>query len=1404
MNHSHSPVENGMEVAIVGMSCRFPGADHIDTFWKNLKNGVESVSLFSDEELQEAGIDQETLQHPNYKKAGGAIFGTEWFDLNVFQYSPKEAEVMDPQLKILHECAWEALEHSGYCPDTVKGLIGTYIGCSTNLYWLDTVYRHATGFLKEAELLNGSQFFSTRLSHKLNLKGPSYTVQTACSSSLVAVHLACQALLSGDCDMALAGGVSITLPEKRGYFYQEGMILSQDGKCRPFDASARGTVNGNGAGIVVLKRLEDAIASGDFIHAIVKGSAINNDGANKVSFTAPSVEGQADVIRTAHHISEVEPESISYVEAHGTGTILGDPIEVEALKLAFNTEKQGFCGIGSVKANIGHLDNAAGVAGFIKTAIALKNRMIPPSINYEKPNPKINFENSPFYVNKELTKWNNRGYPLRAGVSSFGMGGTNAHVILEEAPERGSSDQGRKFQLLSFSAQTEKSLEDQTKKLAGYLNQEDNVKLADLSYTLLTGRKNLKYRRMLVVSTKEEAKRELLSLDPAKVQTVMDDGSNKQMILMFPGQGTQYVNMGLELFREEKVFRDEMNRCFHLLEEISGLNWQEVIYPSEINGKIDQTLYTQPSLFAFEYSLAKMLMEYGIRPDGMIGHSIGEYTAACLAGVFSLKDALKLVYERGKLMQQLPKGSMVSVMASGQEIMPFLSEKLSIAAVNGPFACVVSGPNEEIILFEEQLASKGMSYKKLATSHAFHSSMMEPILEAYKERLREIDFHPPSIPYLSNVTGEWITASEATSPDYWVHHLRHTVRFSDGISQLLTGGDYLFVEVGPGRALSTLVRQQSRGKLSTSIVNTVRHPKEEVSDEQYLLQTIGKLHMQGVKIDWSSYFANEKRHRIPLPTYSFDRKLYRLHQNAEHDVPEAPYIEEHPAESKQASSSPDGKEQKIIEAFKDVTGVYPISRQDDFFEIGGSSLTAVNVVARLQKDFDISINHLFQYPRVSDLAKHMTDKKASHRVDKAALAKYLTARRKSHRLVEDETMQELRHVYENKNNRYVEADLSRERNYKEILLTGATGYLGAYLLYELLTKFNSFIHLIVRGDNQAAAEKRLKEKICSYFGPSFYDEYKQKIVVYNGDLTKKELGLDRITYQYLSETIECIIHSAGNVSHFGNEAESYKANVVSTQHMVDFALSGSRKDFNHISTLAVASGVVLNKRDILFTEYDDDLGQTIEHPYPKTKLQAEKLVMEARNKGIKANIFRVGNIVFDSSSGRFQENIEQNSLYTMMKSYLRIGLVPEMDRDTDFSCVDDVSRAIINLFAKEALINETYHIFNPNYVSLADILTTPGLTIDVKEVSIEAFIDYIFDEKQSERFASDLYALQLHSVGEDLTLTEESIQTIFHILADKTNQLLGRTGFVWNDLNERMIKKMIEHGQNVDFFSKTK
>ncbi|MBW4500874.1 MAG: SDR family NAD(P)-dependent oxidoreductase [Scytonema hyalinum WJT4-NPBG1] len=869
-------------IAIIGISGRFPGANNVAEFWHNLQAGIESISQLTDEELLSAGVAPSCLDDSNYVKASGVLNDLDLFDAAFFDFNPKEAEITDPQHRLFLECAWEALESAGYDSNRCESRIGVYAGATLNNYLCFDLNSDKFGSAQSYQKLigNDKDFLSTRVSYKLNLTGPSLTVQTACSTSLVAISLACQSLINYQCDMALAGGVSIRVPHKTGYLSQPGGTLSPDGHCRAFDAQAQGTTVGNGVGVVLLKRLEDAIADGDHIYAVIKGWAINNDGSLKVGYTAPSVDGQAEAIAEAIMLAGVEPETISYVEAHGTGTTLGDPIEIAALTKVFrsSTEKKGFCAIGSVKTNIGHLDAAAGVTGLIKTALSLKHQQIPPSLNFEQPNPQIDFDNSPFYVNTKLTQWQQDLSPRRAGVSSLGMGGTNAHVILEEAPTLASSSPSRPWQLLVISAKTESALETATDNLAQHLMQHPDLNLADVAYTLQVGRKEFNHRRILVCQDIQDAVNALENRDSQRVFTHYQEPCERPITFMFPGQGSQYVNMGKELYQTEPIFREYVDRCCLILRPLLDLDLRSVIYPQESDTetaqeKLKQTSLAQPALFVIEYALAQMWMSWGISPSAMIGHSIGEYVAACLAGVMSLEDALTLVAMRGRLMQQLPSGSMLSIPLSEAEVKPLLNENLSLAASNAPSSCVVSGTHAAIDELSERLIAQGLEYRRLHTSHAFHSQMMEPILQAFIAEVKKITLNPPQIPFISNLTGTWISAQEATNPNYWASHLRQTVRFADGISVLLQEPNRILLEVGAGRTLYTFVKQQAGGT-QQAILSSLRHPKEEQADVAFLLNTLGRLWFFGVSVDWSNFYASERRHRIPLPTYPFERQRY--------------------------------------------------------------------------------------------------------------------------------------------------------------------------------------------------------------------------------------------------------------------------------------------------------------------------------------------------------------------------------------------------------------------------------------------------------------------------------------------------------------------------------------------------
>lgn len=864
------------DIAVIGMSGRFPGARNIEEFWDNLIKGRETISFFSDKELKEAGISPVEYKNPNYVKAKGIIEDIDAFDADFFSYPPKEAERMDPQIRILHECSWEALENAGYDPDAFEGMIGCYFGANENHEWIRRVQAITanTPEFYDAFLLNYRDYIATRISYKFDLKGPSFTLLTACSTSLVAIHLACQGLMSGECHMALAGGVSLSLPQKRGYLFQEGLMVSSDGHCRTFDARADGTVFGDGAGVVVLKPLEKALFDRDNICAVVKGSAVNNDGNGKVGFTAPSVEGQTSVIDAALKAAGVRPDSVGYVEAHGTGTLLGDPIEIEALKKAFRSKRKKFCRVGSVKTNIGHINIASGISSFIKTVLSLKQGLIPPTLHFETPNPNIDFTNSPFQINTRLLKWERDGFPRRAGVSAFGFGGTNAHIVLEEAPRQRPSKKIRPKQLLLLSAKTRQALDASAARLARHLTENPHTDLADAAYTLSVGRKDFPFRRTIVCGEIEEA------LPALENETSFSEAvKEKPVVFMFPGQGAQYVNMGLNLYRYEPIFHEQVDRCAGILSRYLGLDIREIIYPTEQKkeeaaARIDQTEIAQPAVFTISYALAQLWKEWGVKPRVLIGHSIGECAAACLAGVMSVEDAIRMLVERGKLMQKLPPGAMLAVSLPRDELMTHLGEGLCLAAVNSPSLCVVSGPPESVGALRVELRKQGVASQYLATSHAFHSEMMEPVVRSFSRVLHDMTFKAPRIPIVSTVMADWINPEEITEPSYWARNIRQTVLFSEAVQRIQQEVDGVFLEVGPGRTLSSFVRMHFRKAGKNAALSSMKTAKEGKPDEEFLLTSLGKLWQAGVKIDWPAFYSREKRRRIPLPSYPFERKRF--------------------------------------------------------------------------------------------------------------------------------------------------------------------------------------------------------------------------------------------------------------------------------------------------------------------------------------------------------------------------------------------------------------------------------------------------------------------------------------------------------------------------------------------------
>ncbi len=894
------------DIAIIAMAGRFPGAPGVEQLWQNLCDGVEAISSFSEAELLAAGIDPLLIQNPQYVRAKPTLRDVDLFDPAFFGYTPREAELMDPQQRLFHECAWEVLEQAGYDTQRYPGLIGVFAGANLNFYMLHMATDPLlVGAITDNVVLeNDKDALATNISYRLNLRGPSFAVQTFCSTSLVAVHLACRSLLGGECDMALAGGVSVRVPVQEGYLYKPGDQVSPDGRCRTFDARAEGTIFGDGVGLVVLKRLADALEDGDTIHAVIKSSAINNDGDLKVGYTAPSVVGQSEVIATALRGAAIDPASIGYVEAHGTATKLGDPIEVAALTKAYRafTQERQFCAISSVKPNVGHLDRAAGVTGLIKAAMVLKRDLIPPLLHFQSPNPEIDFEGSPFFVPTALLPWPEQDGPRRAAVNSLGVGGTNAHVIVEQAPAAPPSGPSRPFQLLLLSARTPAALDAAARDLRGFLQANPDTPLADVAHTLQVGRRVFEHRRALVCRDREEACRLLGSGDPARVFQRAQRPASRSVALLIGGMGEQYAGMGRELYEGEPVFRACVDRCCAFLAPLLGLDLRALLYPDTPDslaapakpdlramlgrggaaaapaGPLHQTALAHPALFVTNYALAELLRSWGILPKALLGYSLGEYVAACLSGVFSLEDALRIVAARARLIQGQPAGAMLAVALGQAQLAPYLGVGLSLAAANSPSTCVVAGAPEAVAALHKRLTAGGVSARQVETDHAFHSPLLAPAAPELAALIATVPLRPPQIPYVSNLTGTWITAEQATDPDYWARHLCQPVRFADGVAALLAQPDLVLLELGPGQNLGSFVRQHpgcTRERMG-EVLGALRGRNEIQGDLPTLLTALGRLWLLDVSVDWAAFAGGERRRRVPLPTYPFERQRYWL------------------------------------------------------------------------------------------------------------------------------------------------------------------------------------------------------------------------------------------------------------------------------------------------------------------------------------------------------------------------------------------------------------------------------------------------------------------------------------------------------------------------------------------------
>ena len=1003
-------------IAIVGLAVRFPGAPDAGRFWENLCAGVESITFFDREELRAAGTDPALLDHPHFVRAAGRLEGVELFDAGFFQYNAREASVIDPQQRIFLECAWEALEDAACDPETCAGPIGVYAGVSASTWLYHLLTRRRPGDAVDWLLSlvgNDKDFVSTRTSYKLGLTGPSFTVQSACSTSLVATHLACQGLLNGECDVALAGGASIAIPQERGYLYSPAGIMSPDGHCRAFDARARGTVTGSGVGVVVLKRLEDALADGDRIRAVIRGSAVNNDGSHKAGFTAPSSEGQGRVIAEALAVAGVAPRTLSYVEAHGSGTPLGDTIEVAALSRVFAAVTgPRRCALGSVKTNLGHLDAAAGIAGLIKTALALEHRALPPSLHFEEPSPRLRLDEGPFYVPTRLSPWPAGPAPRRAGVSSFGLGGTNVHVVLEEAPEVPEPAPSRPWQLLLLSARTPGALEAATDRMSAHLAAHPEQDFADVAYTTQVGRRAFPQRRMLVCRDRLDAAAALAGRDPGRLLSGAEEMAGRPVAFVFPGLGEHHPEMGRGLYEQEPGFRERIDRCAELLLPVLGADLREVLYPArstahrgtaapggvdlrallgrgpaaaaDTDGRLDRTAWAHPALFAVEIALAGLWQDFGIVPQAVMGYSLGEYAAACIAGVFSLEDALLLVARRAQMIEELPEGAMLAVPLAAAEVHDLLGGGLALAAANGPRVSVVAGPPAEVEQLESRLAAQGLACRRLRTRHAFHCGLMEPVAERLTRLVAEVPRRAPEIPCLSNVTGTWLRPEDATDPAYWARHLLGTVRCEDNLAALWSEPGRILLETGPGQSLASLALQHparaAAGTADALALPSLAGAYERQDDQAALLTALGRLWLAGVRVDWRRFHAGSPRRRAGLPTYPFERRRYGLDDLAPGTGPAEAGAPSFAAAGTSVHARPHlanayvapqtDLEHHIARLWQELLGVDQVGAHDSFFALGGHSLLATQVISRLLDalGIELSLEQIFTAPTVAELA----------------------------------------------------------------------------------------------------------------------------------------------------------------------------------------------------------------------------------------------------------------------------------------------------------------------------------------------------------------------------------------------------------------------------------------------------
>jgi len=1279
-------------IAIVGMSIRAPGARTPDEFWQNICEKVESVSWFNPDQLEASGVPAQLYNDPDYVPAAAVLPDADLFDAEVFGISRTEATMLDPQHRLFLECAWEALESSGHDPHRFDGAIGVYGGSFMNRY-LFNLYTNeafvASPSVNYAWRYNDKDFMTGQVAYLLNLQGPAITVQTACSTSLVATHLACQALLSHDCDFALAGGVAVRVPLSAGYLAPEGAMFSPEGRCRPFDAAARATLPGDGCAIVALRRLSDAIADGDTIRAVIRATAINNDGRNKVSFTAPSPEGQMQAIIAAQTLGAVHPDTIGYVEAHATGTRLGDPIEVSALTEAFRlrTQRRNFCALGSIKANVGHLDAAAGTAGLIRAVLALERKCIPPQANFVEPNPELKLEASPFYVPSEAAEWRPGESPRRAAVSAFAVGGTNAHVILEEAPaRRPSRARRRSHQLLLLSGRDKKAVDAVAARLSDHLAERVEEDLASVAFTLAEGRAALPSRRFVVAPDGRAAARALR--EPA--QAVVARDRKPRIVFMFPGVGTQYPDMALDIYETEPEFRAHVDRCASLALDRLGMDVRHYLFPSRHpDQEVDRESvpHVLAAIFTIEYALAKLWLSWGIKPDAMLGHSLGEYVAACIAGVLSLPDALDLSVRRGRIFDQIPDGRMMSVSLPAVEVMPMLGERLSLGAVNAPGLCLVSGLVADLEGLGRDLEARGVQCRILPVRMASHSYLVDPYLESFKVTASEYKLSPPKIPYLSCVSGDWIKPEEATDPAYWAAQLRAPVQFASMVGVAMAEPGTILLEVGPGNTLCTLAGAQ-RMAARPNAIPSLRHPMDPRTDYESLLTAAGRLWQLAVDLDSWAVTGTEVPQRAVLPTYPFQRKRYwvdrgraigpgsagdtsiRAVAQAASTTPEPEDVADDATDAALSE-----RERAVSEIWRRHLGLDHIGLDDHFESVGGHSLLAAQMLPQLRalSETPLKVSDLFGAPTIRKLAALIDAAGMRPTVDLAA------------EVVLDPAI------------RAVGLPVADYGRASAVLLTGGTGFLGTFLLSELLERTDATVYCLVRARDPADGERRLLQRLSAYH---LSTPKPGRLVAVPGDLEKPRLGIAAADYEDLAGRLDALYHCGARVNFARPYAVLKAANVGGTEEILRLATRHRLKAVHYVSTLFVNMGAITT--GATFIGEDDPLPPPVGHAsaYTESKWVAEGLCRLAAARGVPVVVYRPGNILCAQHTGVCNP---EDFFTKFAQGCIDLGMVPKRRAAYPVGAVDDVARMVVAFSLQDGAIGRTFHLVYPDVLKWEDM-----------------------------------------------------------------------------------------------------